>query len=410
MCMSRWIIAAGIVLFAGQAAWASPMDAYIAGYAKAELKYADHLPNTQLKVNNRVVYVTLPPDESAKVNGAKIAAQLRKIRGVKAVRFGGGTVPPPAAKTAVHAPSAFPAAIIAPKHPSPMMTFQHRKMPRPPWAFGLNVLHRHHLYHMPIGFLPPGQLFTPLIADPKWPGFSAAYANYAPYHPDNLNAVVQVALGATVPIYRGNFSRHWQWETGVFATDYAYFNTNAPSVDLQNNDYQVGGYWAFRHRNWSFYVRFFHQSSHLGDGYINNILRGTQGISVFTYEQLGGYASYSFYHRWFRVYAGAGYFFDTYPYDLGKEIFQYGAEFHGPAFARIHNVYVSPVAGIDFKNWAQTRYSTDISARAGVQLDNGSISSPTVQFLLEFYHGHSPFGEFYNNVVQYVGIGLHVQY
>ncbi len=263
---------------------------------------------------------------------------------------------------------------------------------------------------MPTGFLPPGQLFTPLLADPKWPGFSAAYANYAPYHPGGLNAVVQVALGGTVPLYRGNLGHHWQWETGLFATDYAYFNTNAQNVDLQNNDYQVGGYTAVRHKNLSFLVRFFHQSSHLGDGYIVNNLGTTQDVSVFSYEQLSGFVSLDFFHRWFRVYTGGGYFFDTNPYDLGKIIFQYGAEFHGPAMARFHDLYVSPVAGIDFKNWAETHYSTDISARAGIQLDNGTISSPRLQFLLEFYHGHSPFGQFYTHVIQFVGIGMHLQY
>lgn len=402
----------GILLCCGHAVWASPQDAYIAGYAKAELKYADHLPDAQITVENGVVYLKLPARILARINRRDIADQIRGIHGVKSIRF----APPTAPKQAATASATQASVSAIPTDqtrrlsgPSPI-DFRHRNLRRSPWAFGFHVLHRHHLYRMPTGFLPPGQLFTPLLADPKWPGFSAAYANYAPYHPDNLNAVVQVAIGATVPLYRGNLSRHWQWETGIFATDYAYFNTNAPSVDLQNNDYQVGGYGALRHRNWSFYLRFFHQSSHLGDGYIVNILRSTQNISVLSYEQLGGYVSYSFYHRWFRLYAGAGYFFNTYPYDLGKEIFQYGAEFHGPAFARIHSIYVSPVAGIDFKNWAQTHYSTDISARAGIQLDNGTIYSPTMQFLLEFYHGHSPFGEFYNNVIQYVGIGLHVQY
>lgn len=398
------LVAAGVLLTGWRTALASSRDAYIAGYAKAELKFADHLSHAMVRAKNGRVVVTLPSAAFTSDDLQQIKRQMRSIHGVVSVKL---ILPP--AQTAVPAPAAPPKS-FQPVTENPPMNFQPRRLRRSPWALGFNVLRRRHLYKMPTGFLPAGQLFRPLLADPKWPGFSAAYANYAPYHPDNLNAVVQVAIGATVPLYRGNLGNKWQWETGLFATDYAYFNTNAPSVDLQNNDYQVGGYGALRRRNWSFYLRFFHQSSHLGDGYIQNILGGTQDISVFTYEQLGGYVSYSFYHRWFRLYAGAGYFFDTYPYDLGKEIFQYGAEFHGPAFARWHSVYVSPVAGIDFKNWAQTHYSTDISARAGIQLDNGSISSPTVQFLLEFYHGHSPFGEFYNNVIQYVGIGLHIQY
>ncbi len=413
MKSSRWMVVALFMLLpAGHAVWASPQDAYIAGYAAAELQYADHVTAADIKVRDGIIYVSLPP-HIAGVNRQAIARQLSRIKGVRKVIFAAPAAQSPAAPAIVTPPTTSSTTAPTPIGMAPSVPASvpiPKQLRQSPWAFGFNVLHRRHLYRMPTGFLPPGQLFTPLLADPKWPGFSAAYANYAPYHPANLNAVVQVAIGGTVPLYRGNLGRHWQWETGMFGTDYAYFNTNAPNVDLQNNDYQVGGYFAFRHRNWSFYTRFFHQSSHLGDGYIANILGGTQGISVFTYEQLGGYVSYSFYHRWFRLYAGAGYFFDTYPYDLGKEIFQYGAEFHGPAFARFHSLYVSPVAGIDLKNWAQTHYSTDISARAGFQFDNGSISSPTMQILFEYYHGHSPFGEFYNNVIQYVGIGLHVQY
>ncbi|MGD0093920.1 MAG: DUF1207 domain-containing protein [Planctomycetota bacterium] len=44
---------------------------------------------------------------------------------------------------------------------------------------------------------------------------------------------------------------------------------------------------------------------------------------------------------------------------------------------------------------------------AGVQFENPSLQSSKLQFLVEYYNGHSPDGQFFQQKTQYTGIGFH---
>ncbi len=264
------------------------------------------------------------------------------------------------------------------------------------------------LYRLPTGAFPAGRLFTPLLADPRWPGFSAEYEHFSPYHPiSGLKDVIQVSIGDTVPLDRKNLPDDWQMEYGLQATVFAFFNTDTTHSDLQNADYFVGGYAAFRHRNLSFIVRYYHQSSHLGDELLVDDPQYLQLRQKISYEEINAIGSVDFYHRMFRVYAGGGYLLDVAPANLGHWRVHYGVEFHGPMLMRLGFLRVSPVAGADFKNWDQTNWDTDVSLRAGIQIEKNRLTSPKMQFLLEFYNGHDQNGQFYVNKVQYIGFGVH---
>ncbi len=264
------------------------------------------------------------------------------------------------------------------------------------------------LYRFPTGAFPAGQIFTPLLADPRWPGFSAEYEHFSPYHPiSGLKDVIQVSIGDTMPLDRKNLPDHWQMEYGLQATVFAFFNTDTIHSDLQNADYFVGGYAAFRHKNLSFILRYYHQSSHLGDELLVDDPQYLQLRQKISYEEINAIGSVDFYHRMFRIYAGGGYLLDVAPANLGHWRVHYGAEFHGPMFMRLGFLRVSPVAGVDFKNWDQTNWDTDVSLRAGIQIEKNRLTSPKMQFLLEFYNGHDQNGQFYVNKVQYIGFGVH---
>ena len=264
------------------------------------------------------------------------------------------------------------------------------------------------LYRLPTGAFPAGRLFTPLLADPRWPGFSAEYEHFSPYHPiSGLKDVIQVSIGDTVPLDRKNLPDDWQMEYGLQATVFAFFNTDTIHSDLQNADYFVGGYAAFRHKNLSFILRYYHQSSHLGDELLVDDPQYLQLRQKISYEEINAIGSVDFYHRMFRIYAGGGYLLDVAPADLGHWRVHYGVEFHGPMFMRLGFLRVSPVAGADFKNWDQTNWDTDVSLRAGIQIEKNRLTSPKMQFLLEFYNGHDQNGQFYVNKVQYIGFGVH---
>ena len=54
---------------------------------------------------------------------------------------------------------------------------------------------------LPAGLLPSGHLFNPLLADPRWAHFSAAYRYFMN---DNFDgrSIAAVSLGETIPVYR----------------------------------------------------------------------------------------------------------------------------------------------------------------------------------------------------------------
>ena len=69
-----------------------------------------------------------------------------------------------------------------------------------------------------------------------------------------------------------------------------------------------------------------------------------------------------------------------------------------------------PVAAADIKNYEENNWSTDVSARAGVQFDNLQVLGRNLQILAEYYNGYTPSGQFYKDKVEYAGVGAHFHF
>ena len=395
----------------------SRSDAFLQGYAVAELKLQFGISHAKVRADHGKIHVILPAGTS-KTRRRAVEKALLAIPGaldasvvVRSTRAVNSDSIPATANgngvgASVPAAGGLSGAAGVLGFGPPTATPKWLK----PYAAEPATFHGS-MYRLPNGFFPRGNLFSPLMADPKWPGFAASYSHYSPYHPNGLKDVIPVSLGDTLPFYRNDMGDGWQWETGMQADAYAYFNVDTQAKALQNTDFFVGGYGAVRHKNLSFIVRYFHQSSHLGDEFLLDNPAYYNGLrQKISYEQLNGIVSLDLLKRTFRLYAGAGYLTDIEPSTLGRWIFQYGAQYHGPTLWHTTNTVWSPVAGIDIKNWSQNNYDTDISARAGLQVTNGHADSPRFQFLLEFYRGHSYYGQFFVNEIQYVGFGVHLYY
>src|SRR5207244_7127226 len=89
--------------------------------------------------------------------------------------------------------------------------------------------------HGPPQPLPQGQLFAPLIADPKQPHFFAAWLWVT--SPLVTSQVASVGLGEDIGLVRGPRS-HWQ--LSVAAGVCSQFNEETPSNDLINTDFVIG--------------------------------------------------------------------------------------------------------------------------------------------------------------------------
>ncbi len=167
-----------------------------------------------------------------------------------------------------------------------------------------------------------------------------------------------------------------------------------------NADYWIGIPLSYRSGDFSGLFRIFHQSSHLGDEFL---LRNRVERVNLSYESVDLKLSYDL-TRWLRVYGGGGYIFHREPSDLKPWSTQAGIELKSTK--RFLGV-LRPIAAFDMKNWQEHRWSADISARAGVQIESWKMTRHKVQLMLEYFRGHSPHGQFYDSRIEYLGIGTH---
>jgi hypothetical protein len=364
------ITSIAFLLFASSASATPDDDRFIAGYASAVLETEFHLPPASVEVSDGVIRVTasgLSADDRDRVVTA-----LKHIHGVTSV------------EVVDQRPASNPAAANEPTQ-GPGGEGVRAKVETPRWTL----------------FAPTG-VFQPLLADPRWPNFSAAYDRYTAGH-QNLRDVASVSFGESISLYQSPLRNWGQFEAGIQASVFAIFNLNAVSHDLVNADYFVGPIAEYRKDDFSAFLRVFHQSSHLGDEFILDH-PGIQRVNL-SYEEVDAIASYDLFEKTIRIYGGGGRLFDTDPSNVKKLAAQYGFEYHGPRI--IPSVGMTPIVALDLQNRENNNWSLDISARAGVQFEDPAALSRRVQLLFEYYNGHTPNGQFFNERVQFVGLGLH---
>lgn len=245
--------------------------------------------------------------------------------------------------------------------------------------------------------LPRSVLFDPLIADPRWPHYSASWHNYGGRA--GLDDVGAVSLGDGFGFYQAPLDGG-TWGIGLQAAVFAVFDLDAPSKDLVNADYWVGVPLTWRRNGTSLMVRASHMSSHLGDEFL---LRNSVGRVNLSYEAVDLTVSQYLFGDLVRLYAGGGFLFDQEPKTLAPGRSQAGLELRGPRFGRIR-----PVAGVDLRATEESGWEADTSVRAGVQVESRADRNYIFQMTLDYYHGRNPNGQFYTEPAEFWGIGTHV--
>jgi hypothetical protein len=348
-------------------------DAYIAGYVTAVLERQLDVRGSRITVKDGVV--TVEAAALATSDHDKLVSTLSTIAGVTRVVIVDLPKPP-----ATASPAASPPPTTAPTPGGPAVAAQ---VPQR----GLEVL-------------PKGLLFSPLIADPRWPHFSAVYQRF---HDDaRLGNAATASLGETFSILRGPLATSGgAWEVGIQAGVFSLFDLDAPSTDLVNSDYIVGFPFAYRAGDFSAMARFYHQSSHLGDEFL--IENRVERVNL-SYEAVDLRLSYEI-TDWLRVYGGAGYIVRGDPDDLEPWSTQMGFEVRSPK--TFLGGTLRPLAALDLQYREQNDWHADLSVRAGVQFEKLPIFDRRIQLLVEYFNGYSPNGQFYREQIEYIALGIH---
>lgn len=318
-----------------------PNDSYIQGYAAAVLQREFQIKPSAVSVEDGVVSVRADLSESEKARLRKILGQVAGVRDVR--------IEP--AETRLKG-----------------------------WIW-----------------LPGRALFKPLIADPRWPRFGAAYQRY--FDDRELTDVAAVSFGEALPIGRYNPSYGGAWEIGLQAGVFAIFDLDSDSFDLINADYFAAIPVTYSIGNFSALFRIFHQSSHLGDEFL---LRNPVKRINLSYEAINLLLSYELKYG-FRLYGGSSYLYRVDPSDIRPWRFQGGAEYVGPTFA--NRFPIRPIAAVDVQVDEEGGWVTNVAPSVGIQFESLRSRGRNLQFFLQYFKGRSPNGQFYDRSVEYMGVG-----
>lgn len=254
--------------------------------------------------------------------------------------------------------------------------------------------------------LPRGDVFRPLLADPKQPQFlaSALWAS---------SRLRETTVGAAA--FGENFGLvRWPGrapgdglQLGIAGGVFAQFDLRAESIDLLNADYVIGLPVTYRRGAFSGRARIYHQSSHLGDEFLLEFQPERVNLSFEAIELLASHET----GNW-RGYVGGEYLFRREPSDLEAWIVHGGIEYRNPAaWIRAGDLGVGRwVAGLDLKSWQNGGGPAAWSARTGLEFAPAGPPDPAsrrIAVLLHYYDGFSPYGQFFTEEISAFGLGLH---
>lgn len=256
-------------------------------------------------------------------------------------------------------------------------------------------------------FLPSHDLFEPPVADQKEPRLSLGY-RLMDFRDQALpSAGLQSSISSGV-VSAGAVFGFWRQQLAdgctsvqlsLFGGVFSQFNLDTPERDLMNTDFVIGLQATGRRGRFSGRLRAYHQSSHLGDGFL--VHNPSVDRVVFGFQGVEGLASAE--GSWWRVYGGAGYLRFTVP--GGPGLLHAGADVRNrqPVTRR-----ASPLVAVDVESLQARHWGTTTSVAAGVEW--GAVTDGRrLRTLLVFRDGYTPYSQ-YSNTQRVRNVGVQVQF
>jgi len=254
-------------------------------------------------------------------------------------------------------------------------------------------------------------LFQPLVADPREPTYSGAYR-----FGDQVigRRVIAVSLGDDFPIYRWRdvFRWHGDLQIGIEAGVWSVFNfSHVPKsigqCELVNSDFEAAIPLTYAYDLWSFRLKLYHISSHLGDEFLvdhPNYLEKRDNPSFEAVEFIG---SYQLTGHW-RFYGGPGiigHSDKTFP--MKTFYVKYGTELR--ILGRkldYHKLYGTPFLAVHLENWQVRNWDLDLFVKLGYEISKLQGVGRKVRLFVDYHHGYSYEGQFFKKRTRYGEVGL----
>ena len=179
---------------------------------------------------------------------------------------------------------------------------------------------------------------------------------------------------------------------------YARFSLDDPKSSLISTDWVVGIDVGVDFGRWRTTLRVYHESSHLGDEYVQ---RFDVSRLDWTREVLEGWIRYST-GPWSFIGSGSWVLIDE--LDLERPGAMLAVDYHGGRFGLLGE-RVQPVAGVHFESMAATDWRINTSARLGIVF-GGASGKPSFGLSLIAHEGLSTQRQFFRSENGYLGMEI----
>ncbi|MCB1180524.1 MAG: DUF1207 domain-containing protein [Chlamydiia bacterium] len=245
-------------------------------------------------------------------------------------------------------------------------------------------------------------LFAPLIADPRQVTNSGSIR----FNDDAIGKHVGACtFGGEFPFFRWKhaFYSTGDLQIGLEAGIFSVFDLDNPDACMVNTDYFVGPSLTYAICRWSYRLRVWHLSSHLGDEFLlenpeyKRCNRSEEAIDFFASYQKGTFL---------RLYGGVGYIFDSdkdfyvqpFYVEFGSEIRVFGCR------SCFNKLYVQPFFAMNFLVWEEHDYDLDATYLLGVEYSSIQGIGRKFRIFFEYHDGYSVEGQFVRDRVNYLAI------
>lgn len=253
---------------------------------------------------------------------------------------------------------------------------------------------------------PP--LVRPFLADPRKIASSVGirWGDRVFKH----RALVDVSYADDVPIYRwcslGVLPGKMQLD--LEGALWAIFEPFEDSAPLVNADYHIGFLLTYEMDNtWSFRVRGYHISSHIGDEFLLAHLPDFERKNPSAqYLELHGV-----YHwKYVRIYAGIGQICGSdKSFQTKGPYFETGVEAYLPILTFIDcqdRIEGRPFVGLDLQSWRDNQFNLSATAVAGYEFGKLCGLKRRFRVFVEYHNGYSVEGQFCRLRTDYVGLRM----
>ena len=254
---------------------------------------------------------------------------------------------------------------------------------------------------------PSDDVFRPLMADPKQPQFFANWRSTRLRVDHTTLNIGSVAIGENFGFYTKRKGCDG-WQVGVLTGVFAQFDLSEKNAALINTDFNVGIPLSWRSGNWSARLRYYHQSSHLGDEFLGS--HPEIKPSSFILEEAEGILSYDY--RWLRLYGGAAVLVHREPSTIDRTRIQWGFEARAPSMRTrmlepfLNRLVVTPLLSGDFQSHEELRWIINTSMRGGFEWSRTG-SRRRFRIMATYFHGYNPYGSFYHQKIEWMGLGAY---